>query len=105
MNNKYSVVITTCENTNDAKEIINALLNEKLIACAQIFPISSYYVWNGEVANDPEISIFLKCKTELIDEIKQEILLKHKYEIPEIICLNISDGSKDYFDWIDDVSK
>ena len=105
MNNKYYVIITTCETEKDAKEIIDSLLNKKLIACAQIAPINSFYFWKGSVANDLEVIILLKCQAELYKEIEQEILAIHKYETPEIIALPIICGSDSYLNWIDEVSK
>ena len=37
---------------------------------------------------------------ELFEEVKSRILLLHNYEVPEIISVNINDGSKSYLDWI-----
>lgn len=56
---KYAVVLTTCSNEDDAKKIIASLLEKKLAACIQTFPINSYYNWKGSLCNDKEILILL----------------------------------------------
>jgi periplasmic divalent cation tolerance protein len=101
----YAVVLTTCSNEEDAKKIINALLEKKLAACIQLFPINSYYSWKGEVCNDNEVALLVKCNRNHYAEIEETILANHTYELPEIILLPINGGLDKYLGWIDEVSK
>lgn len=105
MDNKYSVVITTCANDEDAKIIIDSLLEKKLAACIQVFHVNSYYSWKGSVANDSESILFVKCKDSNYDEIEADIIVNHKYETPEIIKLPITAGFSGYLQWMEEVSK
>lgn len=105
MEKKYAVVLTTCANEGDAKTIIDAILKEQLAACIQLFPINSFYSWKGEVCNDKEVALLIKCKRDLCQEIENTIIEKHTYELPEIIVLPIDGGLKGYLNWIDEVSK
>lgn len=105
MENKYAMVITTCANDKDAKIIVNALLEKRIAACVQLSHVDSFYLWKGSVANDPESIMFIKCKENNFEEIKQCILDLHTYETPEIIKLPIVGGSDSYLNWIDEVSK
>lgn len=105
MDKTYAVVLTTCSNEEDAKKIINALLERKLAACIQIFSVNSYYSWKGEVCNDKEIALFIKCNQKYYIEIEEAIIANHTYELPEIILLPINKGLNKYLSWIDEVSK
>jgi periplasmic divalent cation tolerance protein len=105
MNNKYSVVITTTGNKEDAEKIANALLSEKLAACIQVTQIKSYYSWKGSVNVDDEHLLLVKCKEVDYSEIEKCIKANHSYEIPEIILLPISTGLPAYLGWINDVTK
>jgi len=102
MDTDHAVVMTTCANEEDAKPIIDVLLSNGLAACVQVLPINSYYLWKGDVANDSEVLLLIKCKKSKYEKIQNEILNFHKYEIPEIIQLPISDGLDKYLAWIDD---
>jgi len=102
METDYAVVLTSCANEKDAKPIINSLLSKNLAACIQILPIKSYYLWKGDIANDSEVLLLIKCNKSKFEKIKNEILNLHKYELPEIIQLSVSDGLEKYLAWIDD---
>lgn len=105
MDNKYSVVITTTGNKEDAEKIANALLSEKLAACIQVTQIKSYYTWKDAVNVDEEQLLLVKCKATDYSEIEKCIKANHSYEIPEIILLPISTGLPAYLGWINDVTK
>ena len=105
MDGKYAIVITTCANDEDAKIIIDSLLEKQLAACIQVFHVNSYYSWKGSIANDPESILFIKCKNINYVEIEADILSNHKYETPEIIKLPITAGFSGYIQWMDEVSK
>lgn len=105
MDNKYSVVITTTGNKEDAEKIANALLSEKLAACIQVTQIKSYYTWKDAVNVDEEQLLLVKCKEADYAEIEKCIKTNHSYEIPEIILLPISTGLPAYLSWINDVTK
>jgi periplasmic divalent cation tolerance protein len=101
--NKYLLVITAAEKREDAERIINVLLNEKLVACAQTFRIKSFYWWNKKIQKSKEYLILLKTISTNYKKVEKRIKKNHDYEIPEIIAIEIRKGSKDYLQWIDSV--
>jgi len=102
MNNEYSLITTTTSDKESAKAIAHLLIEKKLAACAQIFPIESIYTWKGKIYDENEILLFIKSKPELFDKIKTAIKENHKYEVPEIIQIPITNGLPEYLKWIDD---
>jgi hypothetical protein len=42
----------------------------------------------------------IKTRKSLVPMISKVIKQNHPYEVPEIISFDISDGSKEYIDWI-----
>ena len=105
MTKNYAIVLTTCANDEEAKKIITELLNRKLAACIQTFSINSHYLWKGEVCNDDEIILLIKCNESNYSNIEACILSNHTYELPEIIVLPINNGLEKYLNWIDEVCK
>ena len=105
MKTKYSVVITTTSNKEEAEKIAQVLLKEKLAACIQVSNIKSYYTWKDSINADEEFQLSIKCKSEDYNEIENCIKVNHSYEVPEIIQIAIEQGHPDYLNWIDQVTK
>lgn len=98
----YSLVTSTCADKESAKAIAGLLVERRLAACVQIFPIESLYVWQGGVCDDNEVILLIKSKPELFDEIAAVIKENHSYEVPEVVQLPITGGLPEYLRWIDE---
>ena len=92
------MVYITTSGLDEAKFIGRTLVKERLVACANIFPITSIYHWDGMQENE-EFALLVKTTTENIKIIEQRVKELHSYDIPCIISLVI-DGSEDYLTWI-----
>ena len=103
--NDYSLIITTTACKEAAKKIAGLLVERRLAACAQMFPIESIYFWQGKICEDNEIALFIKSKTVLFDEIKAAIKENHAYEVPQIVQIPITGGLPEYLKWIGDCTK
>lgn len=95
----FILIYVTHENQENAEKITNHLLKNKLIACANFFPINSSYWWKGKIQNSKEIVSLLKTKKENWEKVKQEIIKIHPYETPCIIKINV-EANEDYESWI-----
>lgn len=102
---EYCIVLTTFENKEQGQTVINVILQEKLVACVQEVDIQSHYVWKDELCNDNEILVLMKTSNELYEVLKDRLLEIHPYETPEIVRIDIADGSKGYLSWIKEVTR
>jgi len=93
-------VYITCKDKKEAKRISKHLLEKRLIACSNMFPIESMYWWNNKINEDKEIAIIAKTTKNNFDKIKKEIKNIHSYEVPCVIAWDIVEGNKDYLDWM-----
>ena len=100
--NAYSMSITSTKDKESAKKIARLLVENKLAAGVQMFPIESVYFWKGKIHEETETLLFIKSKTELFSQIKAAIRENHSYEVPEIIQIPITDGLPEYLKWIDE---
>ncbi len=101
----YRIVYVTAGNEEEATKIADTLVNEKLVACANIFPIKSVYRWKDKTQHDREVVIILKTRTDLVDEVIKRIESIHSYETPCILSIPIEKGSKKFLRWIDESTK
>ena len=98
---KYIIVTTFCNKEEIANNIINILLDKKLVAGIQISKVHSKYWWNNELEECDEYKLEFRTKESLFGKIETEIKKIHNYEVAEISYIEIKDGSKAFLNWID----
>ena len=97
------VVLITAKDTVEAKKISDQLLQDKLIACANIIEgVNSVFWWQGKIDEAKEVLLVLKSRRDLFEKIIKTVKSLHSYETPEIIALPIVEGNPDYLKWIDE---
>jgi len=95
------VILITAKNVREANRIANKLVEEKLIACANVIKgVHSIFRWQGKIDKANETLLILKSKKSCFPKIVKMVKKYHSYDVPEIIALPIIDGSKDYMNWI-----
>ncbi len=97
----FSDIYITAKDLDEAKRIARTVIEEKLGACANIFPITSIYRWHGNVEEEGEYALFIKTKTELVDRLTSRVRDLHSYETPCIVSFNIDAGDQSYLSWIE----
>ncbi len=94
----------TCKNKKEAEKIANHLLKNKLIACANIFPINSLYKWKGKLQKDKEFVLIAKSIKTKAKQVENAVKKIHSYDIPCIIQKEVT-ANKEYVRWIQDEIK
>jgi periplasmic divalent cation tolerance protein len=98
--------MVTAASRRECRKIARHLVEAKLAACVNITqPIESIYRWEGRIADEKEFLMLIKSTRELFPEIELEISRLHSYHTPEIICLPIVAGSRNYLQWVSDSVK
>jgi periplasmic divalent cation tolerance protein len=99
--NDSIVVLMTAANAEEANRIADLLVQRKLAACVQILPpMTSIYLWKGEVQRESEVLLLAKSNRAKFDELEREVRAIHSYETPEIIAMSIVAGSQAYLTWL-----
>jgi len=97
----YMVVLVATSSREEAEKIVDVLLKEKLIACANVLgPVSSSFWWKGKVDHTEEYIVFMKTEERMFEDLVESVRRVHSYEVPEIIALPIIKGFKPYLEWI-----
>ena len=95
----FIIIYVTHRNKDNAQKVAFHLLEQKLIACANFFPITSSYWCGGKIENSNEMVSLLKTKKENWEKVKSEIKKIHPYETPCIMKIHV-DANEDYEYWI-----
>lgn len=72
------------EDEDSAAAAAGQLLDEGLIACANLLPVRSLYVWNGERGEGRECAALLKTRADLLDAAVARLAAIHPYDTPAI---------------------
>lgn len=95
----FIIVYITHSSEENAQKIADQLLQKKLVACANIFPIKSMYWWNGNIENENEYVSIVKTKPELWEILQNEIKNIHPYDVPCIMKIE-AEANEEYEKWI-----
>ena len=96
------VVLSTCASPEEAHGLARALVEKRLAACVNIVPgVRSVYHWKDAIEEEEEVLLVIKTSRPLLDELRSEIERLHSYEVPEVIALQVVDGSERYLAWLD----
>ena len=87
-------IYITNPSQEEAKKIARHLLEKRLIACANFFPITSLYWWEGKITDDSECVMIAKTAKEKWDAVKAEVEKMHPYQVPCIVALPAESNTK-----------
>jgi periplasmic divalent cation tolerance protein len=98
------IIFVTAASEQEAAFISKALVEEGLVACANIVPrIRSVYRWQGKVWDERETLIIIKSREDLFERIRRRVKELHSYEVPEITAVKLDRGDSAYVQWIESV--
>src|SRR3989338_3526702 len=99
MNMKFIFLYVTFGSKKEAVKVSESLLQKKLIACANIFPIESAYWWERKIKKSKEVVAILKTTSSRVSRVKREILFHHSYQVPCITQIS-AEPNKEYASWL-----
>ncbi|MBA3958420.1 MAG: divalent-cation tolerance protein CutA [Parachlamydiaceae bacterium] len=96
----------TSGSLDEARKVSRYLVQERLVACAQIIPwLESVYMWNNQLETAQESKIVLKAPKENYDLIREVIEKNCSYQVPEITYFVIDGGNRSYMNWMQESTK
>ncbi|HZP16688.1 MAG TPA: divalent-cation tolerance protein CutA [Terriglobales bacterium] len=95
------VILCTCASDEEAEKVARRLLEDRLAACVNVVPVSrSYYWWQDAIESAEERLLLVKSSAVLFADVERAVREVHSYEVPELLALQVSDGSADYLNWL-----
>lgn len=91
----------TFKTKTEAKKVCKTLVNEGLIACANIMaPMQSIYRWQKKLETTKEVPVFLKTTVKKVSMLKKRFAELHSYDVPCLMIMDVKDGLADYLKWV-----
>jgi periplasmic divalent cation tolerance protein len=73
-------LVLTCGSYQEAQRIADALLDQKLIACAKFLPIQAKYWWEGALEEAKEVMLLMESVGDNFQKVETEVGKLHSYE-------------------------
>ena len=97
----FRIVFVMAANEDEAGRIARALVEERLAACVNIVgPVHSVYRWRGTIENASEYMLVIKTSMRHFSKLEGRVRELHSYEVPEIVAVTLSAGSRPYVGWL-----
>lgn len=98
----HHLIYITAGDAEEAKRIGRALVEARLVACANVIPgMIPIFWWEGRVQEDSEAILLAKTRGDLVDSVIDFVKRHHSYECPAILALPIAAGHAPFLAWID----
>ena len=95
------VVLMTAPDRATAEKVGEALVRERLAACANVLPgITSLFWWEGELQRAEEALVVLKTAAERVEALLARAVELHPNEVPELLALPVEAGLPPYLEWV-----
>ncbi len=97
----------TCPTLTEAETLAEAIVAERLAACANILPgMRSVYWWQGKLEKADEVVVIFKTRPDLVDAATAAIKAAHSYTVPCVLPLPVlPGGNPDYRAWLAEQTK
>jgi periplasmic divalent cation tolerance protein len=94
-------LLVTAPDEETGRRIARALVEERLAACVNVLPgVHSIYRWKGAVEEASEVMLVVKTRAERAGLLAARVRALHPYELPEVVALPVTDGSRAYLRWV-----
>jgi periplasmic divalent cation tolerance protein len=95
------LALTTIGSRDEAEAIARTLLDERLVACANLLPgCRSVYRWQGVVEDAEETLVIFKTARNRYRAFEERLRALHPYELPEIVALSPDAALPAYAAWV-----
>lgn len=101
------LVYITCASPAEARTIAGALLDKRLVACANILPspVESLFLWQGKREHAEETLLIAKTVEALFPELNRVVRELHSYDTPCVVALAPAAGDPDFLAWIEESTR
>jgi periplasmic divalent cation tolerance protein len=92
----------TAASVVEAEAIAEAVVGQRLAACANIIPgMRSLYWWQGRLEKAEEAVLILKTRSDLVAAATAAVKAAHSYSVPCVLPLPVGQGGNpDYVAWL-----
>ena len=97
----HSMAYVTAPDHETARRIARSIVEQRLAACANFWPIESTFWWRGEREDAAEFVVVFKTRDALLGKLIDSVRVMHPSEVPCIVSYPMGPALREYLAWID----
>ena len=94
-----TVLYIPIDTRENAKLLAKDLVEQNLIACANIIAVDSVYRWDGVVQDSSEFVVIAKTTADAEERVRAAIIDVHPYDVPCILSFP-AEANAPFADWV-----
>ena len=98
---RHAMAYVTAPERTTARKIARTIVERRLAACANFWPVESVYRWKGALEGTREFVIVFKTRERLLRRLIAEVRRIHPDEVPCIVSYPMGPALPEYLDWVD----
>lgn len=88
---------------DEAKELGSLIINKKIAACVDFWPVSSCYNWEGSFKRVSQVMLLVTTFEAKLEEVNEIISENHTYSVPLIAGVDVRRINHPYKEWMTEV--
>lgn len=97
----HAMAYVTAPDRESARTIARVVVERRLAACANYWPVESRYWWKGQQEETTEFAIVFKTRRSLLRSLIAAVRSVHPAEVPCIVSYPMGPALPEYLRWID----
>ena len=97
---QIALIYVPCGSEEEATRIAANLIEERLVACGNIYRSRSIYHWEGEMRDEEEHVLLCKTTSGRVDAARRRVLELHSYEVPCVLKIEGAEANWGYAMWV-----
>lgn len=96
-------IYTTCASLDEAKQLGGLMIERKMAARVDYWPIESCYMWEGSQECRTQAMLLITTLEAKIQDVDDLLSENHSYSVPLIAGVDIRRMNRRYKEWMADV--
>ena len=99
---EFVELVLTCGSWQEAQNIADTLLKQRLIACVEFIEVKSKYWWKHQLEEAKEVKLIMQSLSKHFDTIETEVKKLHSYDTFVLHAIPLTQTSKEATKWLNE---
>lgn len=96
-------IYSTCRDVEEARRLSKLIVEKKIAACVNMWPIESCYIWEAAMKCENEYALLIKTNESKVQDIEDIIHQNHSYSTPIVAAIDVKRINRAYREWMSGV--
>jgi len=97
------LIYSTCRDVEEARKLSKLFVEKKVVACVDMWPVESCYIWEGALKCENEYALLIKTNESKVQDVEDIIHQNHSYSVPVVATVDVRRVNRDYKEWMSGV--